>query len=73
MLMAEKLLHYAVQLVLAFSLVKLTKVKMDSIVLKLAPKYVLIGFFTWAVAIVIISFAVTKILFYWLQQRKNRF
>jgi len=70
--MAEKLWQYAVQLVIAFSLIKLTKVKLDSFVLNLDPKFFLIGFFVWAVGIVLVSFALTKALFYWLQLRKKR-
>lgn len=70
--MAEKLWQYVVQLIIAFSLVKLTKLKIDAIVLGLAPKYFLVVFIVWAVGIVLLSFLLTKVFFIWLQQRKKK-
>lgn len=72
MFMAQKLWQYAVQLIIAFLLLKITKVKMSSIVLDLDPKFILIGFFIWAIGIVLLSYALTKAMFYWLQQRKDK-
>lgn len=71
-IMAEKLWQYVVQLIIAFSLVKLTKLKIDAIVLGFAPEYFLIVFFVWAVGIVLLSFLLTKVFFIWLQQRKKK-